>query len=299
MELIKFDKKTVFNNRICVCIGNFDGVHLGHKYVISSCVEYAKRNNILSAIVTFEHNVSLSKINILSSNLKYEMLSKLGIDVTFIVDFNEDFVKTSYIDFEKYYLANLDIDSIYLGVDFKYGNKALGNSKTLSESYNVKILEFRKVGASKISSSSIRKFLQKGNLRKASKMLGYYPLIEGTVIKGRGLGKQMFVPTINLDLSFCKDLYRKGVYQASVEIDNKLYNGIANIGVAPTMKNDNDCYIEVNLFDVENIDLYDKKVLISLIDFIREEKHFESATKLAKAISNDIKKLKERLKKYE
>ena len=280
-----------------VAIGNFDGLHLGHQKVLKEAKQKAKKNNLKFGLITFEpaptmffnRNIENHRIN--SLNQKIFFLKKMKLDFVIIINFNKNFSKLSAEGFIKKILFNkIKIKYIFVSKNFKFGKKRLGDIVTLKNFekkyfYKTVITAPYKKEKKIISSSLIRKIIQKGKVKEAEKLLGRPWSIEGKVIKGEQRGRLIGFPTCNIKLN-SYILPKLGVYSVQVEINNSQKKGIANIGYRPTF-NGKSLLLEVNIFGIKR-NLYKKILKISFVKFIRAEKKFKNINQLKNQIKKDI-----------
>ena len=286
-----------------VAIGNFDGIHLGHQKVINQARQKAKKNRLPFGIITFEpmpamfFNKKLKNHRINSLIQKKNQLKKLKVDFLIIINFNKNFSQLSAEKFiNKIIFKKTKCKFLYVSKNFKFGFKRQGNIKTLKKfekKYNfisIVTKPFKKNNKI-ISSTYIRKLLEKGFVHKVNKLLKKKWCIVGKVEKGRMMGKKIGFPTCNIDI---KDyiIAKPGVYAVKTKINNnkKFYKGIANLGYRPTF-NQKVILLEVNIFNFYG-NLYNKKLIIEFIKFIREEKKFKGMDELKNQIKKDLLKVK-------
>ena len=280
-------------------IGNFDGVHRGHLEVLKNAKEFSSKSNLPLSVLTFDPHprefFSKEKTNFLLQTVldKAEALSKNNIDYLINLKFDDLLSELSPEQFvEKVLSESLSLKHIFVGKDFKFGKDRAGDINSL-KSFGLKYriglssIKLKNQDGTSISSTKIRNNLKKGKIKEANELLGRPYMISGLVIEGDKRGRQIGFPTANISLG---KLIRPafGVYAVLIEgIENKVLRGIANIGRRPTV-NDRGVLLEVNIFDF-NEDIYGKKIFISLIDFIRDEKKFDGIENLKKQIVMDVK----------
>ena len=280
-------------------IGNFDGVHRGHLEVLKNAKEFSSKLNLPLSVLTFDPHprefFSKEKTNFLLQTVldKAEALSKNNIDYLINLKFDDLLSELSPEQFvEKVLSESLSLKHIFVGKDFKFGKDRAGDINSL-KSFGLKYriglssIKLKNQDGTSISSTKIRNNLKKGKIKEANELLGRPYMISGLVIEGDKRGRQIGFPTANVSLG---KLIRPafGVYAVLIEgIENKVLRGIANIGRRPTV-NDRGVLLEVNIFDF-NEDIYGKKIFISLIDFIRDEKKFDGIENLKKQIVMDVK----------
>ncbi len=280
-------------------IGNFDGVHRGHLEVLKNAKVFSSKSNLPLSVLTFDPHprefFSKEKTNFLLQTVldKAEALSKNNIDYLINLKFDDLLSELSPEQFvEKVLSESLSLKHIFVGKDFKFGKDRAGDINSL-KSFGLKYriglssIKLKNHDGASISSTKIRNNLKKGEIKEANELLGRPYMISGLVIEGDKRGRQIGFPTANISLG---NLIRPafGVYAVLIEgIENKVLRGIANIGRRPTV-NDRGVLLEVNIFDF-NEDIYGKKIFISLIDFIRDEKKFDGIENLKKQIVMDVK----------
>ena len=281
-------------------IGNFDGLHLGHKKLFNSAKKYKKKYKSKIGVITFEpmpkmyFNRSLKNFRISNLKQKNIILEKLGVDFIITKKFDKKFSRIKADLFiENILFKKLEAKYIFVSNNFRFGNKREGDVKRLIKNettFNFKIIKPKPLAKHNkvISSTLIRKLLENGNLDKANKLLNRNWSVEGTVERGRQLGKKIGFPTCNIDI---KDyvIAQPGVYGVKIKINNKNYvlNGIANLGYRPTFKQKK-ILLEVHIFNFSG-NLYNKHLSVEFIKFIRKEKKFKNADQLKEQIKSDLK----------
>lgn len=286
------------NKKTVVTIGTFDGVHLGHKKVIAKIISNAKELNCESTVITFfphprvvlQNGESLKLLNTIEE--KKLLLDKLGLTNLIIHPFNNEFAQLSAEDFVKKILIDqLHIHKIIIGYDHRFGKNRSADIKDLllfgqKYGFEVEQISAQEVDAIAISSTKIRTSLEEGDISLANECLGYNYFFSGTVVKGNQLGRTIGFPTANIQIAEDYKLIPKnGVYIVKSKINGKDCIGMMNIGTRPTIDGKNQS-IEVHFLD-QNIDLYNKKITIELLAFIREEQKFESVEALKKQLEKD------------
>lgn len=276
-----------------VTIGNFDGIHLGHKSIISRAKTLANEIDGETVVFTlWPHprvvlNKEVTDLKFLTLiDEKIEVLEKTGIDHLIIFPFTKEFSNVTYQDFVvDFILDKIKTKRIIVGYNHHFGKNREGNFESLkklakeygffAEQKNPEILD----GVS-ISSSEIRKALQKGKIKSANKFLGYNYFLKGKVVEGKKLGRSIGFPTANIQIDGgLKLIPQEGVYAVKVQVENDFYGGMMNIGVKPTVDYTGDQTIEVNLFDF-NEDIYNKTIRIEMIERLRDEKKFNNIAEL-------------------
>jgi riboflavin kinase/FMN adenylyltransferase len=277
----------------------FDGVHLGHQQILSRLVAKAYEINGESVIITFDthprmvlHHDAYKLKFINSYQEKIALLENAGVDHLIFLPFTLEFSKKSAGEFVKDYLVSkLHIKALILGYDNRFGNKEHNNFNQLTElsnNYNFVIeqLDVKDLNGITVSSSKIREAIDKGNIRYANQLLGYPYELTGKVVKGNQIGQKIGFPTANIDLeNDFKLIPSMGVYVVKVKWNDKIYNGMLNIGIRPTL-NINKLCIEAHLFDFNTV-LYGQYLSIYLVDKIRDEQRFNGLNELIEQLKKD------------
>ena len=283
-----------------ILIGNFDGLHLGHQKLFKLAKNFKRKYSLKIGVLTFEpvpkmfFNKKIKNFRISNQQQKIKLLNKLSVDFVITKRFDKKFSKTKSIDFIKKILSNkLNAKFVFVSNNFRFGNNREGDVKQLIKFENLcnyKIIKPKPLLNKKkiVSSTLIRVYLEKGKLKEANKLLGRNWSIQGSVQKGKQLGKKIGFPTANIDI---KDyvLACPGVYAVKVKV-NKSSNtikGIANLGYRPTF-NGKKILLEVHLFNFSG-NLYNKYLTVDFLKFIRKEKKFENIIQLKKQIRTDLK----------
>jgi len=302
MKIYKnFNLEKKFQNS-AIAIGNFDGFHLGHQRVIKKGKQIAKRNNLKFGLMMFQplpvmfFNKRLKNYRIDSLEQKIASSKKYGIDFLIVKKFDKKFSNINSEDFIKKILyKKLKTKLIFVSKNFRFGKNRTGDIKLLKTKekfFNYKtntIPSLNKKGLT-ISSTLIRKNIKKGKINYANKLLGRFWAIEGIVKRGERRGRKIGFPTCNLDL---KNYItpKPGVYSSKVIVDKKIKKkGIVNIGYRPTFGK-NRLMLEAHIFGLKK-NLYDKRIKVMLIKFIRKEKKFKNIVQLKKQIKKDIREAK-------
>jgi len=302
MKIYKnFNIEKKFQNS-AIAVGNFDGFHLGHQKVIKKGKQIAKRNKLKFGLMVFQplpvmfFNNKLKNYRIDSLQQKIASSKKYRINFLIIKKFDKKFSNIRSEDFiERIIYKKLKTKLIFISKNFRFGKNRTGDIKLLKKrekffKYKTNtILPLNKKGST-ISSTLIRKNITKGKIDYANKMLGRFWTIEGIVRRGEKRGRKIGFPTCNLDLTNYI-VPKLGVYSAKIIVDKKTKKkGIVNIGYRPTFGK-NKLILEAHIFGLKK-NLYDKRIKVMLINFIRKEKRFKSIAQLKKQIKIDIKKVK-------
>lgn len=222
---IKNDNFT-FKEKLCVCIGYFDGIHLGHKALIDTTVDYAHNNSLKSALISFEPDpieVITKKKNyhIFSSKKRKEIISSLGIDYLIIIDFNEELMRMNPEEFIDKYLKKLNIQHLVCGYDFRFAYKAKGNPNLLRKYFKTDIIPEYKYYGKKVSSSRIKDTIYKGNFKLVNRLLGFNYEINLKVKKVQKMASKWLLEAKIAD----KDIFipKEGEYKGYFSIKNDTF----------------------------------------------------------------------------
>ena len=281
-------------------IGNFDGVHKGHLALFDRVKERARAINGQSALMTFDpHPIKVVKPGngpplITLTEQKLGLIENARIDVVLCIPFTKTFAAISAYDFVREILAGkIGVREIVVGYDYTFGHNREGDIQFLKEKgqqfgFVVHVVEPVYVGDKLVSSTSIRKLVQEGNLLQARELLGRDYQICGVVVKGKNRGGRLLnCPTANMEL--IDELVPKpGVYAVIVTADNRILEGVTNIGFNPTFGR-GPFSVETHILDF-NGDLLGKKISVKFIERLRDEEPFGSIKDLAAQIRRDIQK---------
>ena len=301
-----FDQINI-DEKLCLTIGNFDGIHKGHREIIKNLIKQTKTSNLKSAILSFTPHPKIyfnkqKNFMINSQSKKKEILKDLGLDYLIDLNFNDKFTQLSHNEFEdKILLEKLNSKRILIGKDFQYGNQRKGNIDTLKIFCEKNKIELEEIGlilndhnSNKISSSAIRENLKSGKFELANKDLERNFSVAGKVIKGDQRGRTIGIPTANLEYPLNTITIPYGVYAVETLIEGNTYFGIVNFGIRPTFNKDKPI-VEAYLFDFDN-DIYGKNIEILFHKQIRQEKKFNDIKELLNQINIDIAEAKKILK---
>jgi len=279
-------------------IGVFDGVHLGHKYLLSQLKERARQEDCLSGVVTFRQHPQA----VLSPRTKLPCLTDLAqrirllkdedIDAIITLSFTRELAQLSTRQFIGLLKKHLRMRGLVIGPDFALGRNREGSASILHNlgqdmDFTITVIPPLVINDEVVSSTTIRNALAKGDMPKISNLIGRPFNLHGRVIPGAGRGKDLGFPTANLDVDSQQALPPDGVYATWAYIDNKAYQSMANIGQRPTFGGGQRA-VEVYILDYYD-DLYQRRLSIDIIQQLRSEQQFDTAEDLKKQIAKDIK----------
>ncbi len=274
-----------------VALGVFDGVHLGHRFVLKVTVDRARRIKGTSVAVTFWPDPHKEE-SLYSLEHRLRLIGEIGLDVCIVIRFNKAFSGLSAEDFVKEILVKkIGMHYVYVGRNFKFGKQAEGNFKVLAKlariyHFQAKAFDIIKINYQPISSTYIRRLITKGKLSAAGKLLSRPVSVLGTVIRGTSLAGRLGFPTANIDPHH-EVLPPSGIYAVSVIFNHKNFQGVCYIGSKPTLKRQKEKHIEVYIFNFRK-NIYGKYLEIQFIKKIREERKFSSLESLAQQVKKDI-----------
>ncbi|MGM9567629.1 MAG: bifunctional riboflavin kinase/FAD synthetase [Clostridia bacterium] len=302
MKTVRNLSEIDFPEGSAVVIGNFDGVHLGHRFLIEQCVKDAERKGLSSVVLTFdphpkEYFGANDHFYLQSLRKKETILDELGVDLLVNLPFDKEMANMEpQLFFDELLRKQLQVKSVYVGDDFSYGRGAMGTAESLrkqGEEYGIEVSVIPRLtfGGEIISSSRIKAALLAGNIPEASRLLGQPYTVSGVVQHGREIGRSIGFPTANICFEEGILIPRSGVYISRVRCGGKKYEGVACIGRRPTVEEGQRVNLEVHLLDFD-ADLYGKEISVTLISFLRGEKKFDSLEELKSAIALDTEKTK-------
>ncbi len=299
-SLRELDSSTKF----ALTIGNFDGVHLGHQFLLSKLKTYCVANAIKLAVMTFRpHPQEIlgtgGPFQYLSTyDEKVSLLKNCGVDFIIEIPFNRDLSTISAVDYiEHYILVHQGLRKLTLGHDFAFGSRKEGNlsfmknywtaNQIKTKQISLEIEEKFLVKGNLVSSSVIRKLINEGDVKTANQYLGKEYMLEGLVVKGDGRGKTIGFPTANMNYSAQKCLPSRGVYSTTAIHQEKLYPSLTNIGLNPTFLDQNILRVETHILSFSK-DIYGENIKVQFLDRIRDEKKFTGPKELIEQITRDI-----------
>ena len=292
-----------------VTIGTFDGVHIGHRKIITDMIAKGKKENLLTILLTFFPHPRMvlqkdSNIKMIDTiNEKKNIFKKLGVEVLIIQPFTKDFSRMSAIKFTRDILVNgLKVSKLMIGYDHRFGRNREATVQTLKGfglDYNFKVDEIpaQDIESISVSSTKVRNAIRSGDFKLVNKFLDRPFNLSGKIIKGDKLGRKIGYPTANLKiLEKYKLKPQNGVYLVRTKLKKQTYFGMMNIGIRPTISAKNN-QIETHLFNF-NGNLYDHEMTLEILEKIRVEKKFESIEKLKIQLDIDKKHCQKLIPQY-
>ncbi len=281
-------------------VGTFDGVHLGHSYILDRLETEAEKRNGASVLLTFyphprmvlfPENNDLKMLN--TQDEKVDLLAKSNLDHLIIHPFSREFSRLNSVEFVRDVLVNqLGVSKLIIGYDHHFGRNREGTFDDLLElaslyGFEVEQIEAQEFKDTQVSSTKIRSAIQEGDMKMVRHFLGYPFLLSGKVVRGAGIGRTLGFKTANIEI---KDRFKiippNGVYAVHVKIKEEAYIGMLNIGIRPSINDKGGITIEVHIFGLDE-ELYGLEISVGLTEKIREEQKFENIDLLKQQLEFD------------
>lgn len=287
-----------------IALGYFDGVHIGHRRVIQKAIDTARANGWQSTVLTFDPHprevLGQSGYTRYLTPLadKLEQFEKMGVEKTYVMQFDIAFAAVYPEDFITDCLMPLSCRQVVVGFDYTFGHRGMGTAQTLQEMshgrYGVDIIGPVNRLGEKVSSTIIREYLHHGDVEQTRHLLGRPYKVRGTVVHGDKRGRTIGFPTANVSVSAPYLIGKNGVYGVRFTVDQQSYFGVMNVGIKPTFELEKkEKSLEVHLFDFSG-EIYGKDVEVELLFYIREEQKFAGVDALIAQIQKDVATAKQR-----
>lgn len=279
-------------------IGNFDGVHVGHAHILEKLVSVAKDRKLLAAVMIFEpqpleyFSADSAPPRLSTLRKKLERFQEIGVDAVFVIPFDSEFSSLSADAFiDRYLVELLPVEWLLVGDDFRFGKGRVGDFRVLRErgqerGFEVEATDSITISGVRVSSSVVREALKSGDFQKSQEFLGRSYNITARVVRGNALGRTFGFPTANLGLKNLSSPL-SGIYLVRVvgdEIDERY--GLASIGSRPTIELNGSIKAEIFILDFDG-DLYGKKITVTVLSKLRDEKQFASVDEMITAMKMD------------
>lgn len=295
------DKNKIIKYETAVALGNFDGIHLGHKELIDTMIDISTKRDITPSVFTFDCDFNEFKLGnkhslLVSEKQKELILENLGVKLLYKVKFCKEIKDMTPEEFIRDIIVKkLNAKVVVVGFNFRFGHRAEGDVSALEElskkyDFELEVMSPIIEDDSIVSSTLIRDFIVNGQIRHANKMLGRSYSISGEVVRGKGRGNKLGFATANLNPDANYVSPKDGVYRTMVNYDNKVYRSITNIGSNPTF-NDVSFSIETHILDFSK-SIYGESIEVVFLDFIRKEQKFETIEMLIDQVNKDIEAVK-------
>lgn len=293
------DTELLKGKKLAATIGFFDGVHLGHRFLINELKETAKARNLPSAVITFpEHPRAVLHADyqpklLNSFNEKLEQLASTGIDYCIVLDFTVELSRLTAQEFITTVLADkLHVEVLLIGYDHRFGHDRKDGFEqyvTYGAACGMDVVKASPYddGQTAVSSSEIRKLLTECQVEKADKLLTYPYQLRGTIVNGYKVGRKLGFPTANIQVDEpFKIVPGIGVYAVRVYLKGERYKGMLYIGDRPTLNNGSNITLEVNILDFSG-DIYNNEITVAFIYYVREDIKFGSLEELKEQLARD------------
>ena len=294
---------------VALTIGNFDGVHLGHQALLAQVKEVARQRGLPWAVLVFEPHPrefftpQQAPTRLTSMREKLELFATMGVDRVHVCRFNSAFSQMSAVDFVNALHEKLHVKFVLIGDDFRFGSKRSGDFALmekigLEQGFTVQAMHSVLSDGVRISSTAVRAALAQGNLRLAQRYLGRDYSISGRVEHGNGLGKQLGFPTANIQLKHNRPPL-SGIFVVRVQGDGIApTQGVASLGVRPTVNEDGKPVLEVHLFNFAR-DIYNKHLRVDFLHKLRDEEKYPDLGTLTRQIALDVDNAKHWFKQHD
>lgn len=298
MRIVR-DINTLHNIQLVATIGFFDGVHLGHRFLIRQMREIAEKQGLQSAVITFpQHPRTVLQSDyqpklLNSFEEKLEHLASTGVDYCIVLDFTPELARYTARDFISTILVDkLHLKTLLIGYDHRFGHdRADGFEQYVAygKTCGIEMINAQAYTGetTKVSSSEIRRALQQGEMERVNHLLTYPFQIKGHIVHGHEIGHTLGFPTANIHVDeVFKVIPAIGVYAVWVDVQGKRYKGMLYIGNRPTLDNGDDISLEVHILDFSD-DIYNNQLVVSFIQYVREDIKFNSLDKLKQQLKQD------------
>ncbi len=297
MEIITDTTEFHIDGKNAVAIGKFDGIHLGHKKLLS-CILRQKEDNLKSVVFTFDpspeefftgHTVR----QLFTRDEKRRAFEKMGIDILIEFPLTEETAATAPEDFVKRILiGQIGADYIAAGTDVTFGYRGRGDQhllRSLSKelSFELELIDKVRIDGEEVSSTRVRNQVSDGNMAMAARLLGASYSVSGPVEHGRHIGSTIGIPTVNVMPPDDKLLPPYGVYASRVHLGDEVFSGMTNVGRKPTISEKERPGAETYIYDFDR-DIYGRFIEVELLEFVRPEIKFNSIDELKKQIESDL-----------
>ena len=299
MRIFKALSEVTHDDNTIITLGTFDGIHVGHRFIIEEVVKKASDLGGRSFLITYHPHPrkiisGQNQLNLLSTpSEKAEIFEALGIENLLIVNFTKEFSQLSPDKFIENYLINgIGTKEVIIGYDHHFGKGRGGDQDFLKNKgkkagFDVTIIPEYTINNVSVSSSNIRRAILEGNISAANELLGRQYAFSGTVVEGDKRGRELGFPTANLNIDDeDKLLPALGIYAAEITIGTRKKHGLLSVGKRPTFYKSGDVVPEVYIFDF-NEDIYGNKITVELVERIRGEEKFSSAADLILQMNKD------------
>ena len=303
MDIIHIDPFHIVEEpySLSLCLGNFDGMHLGHNEVLFECAFSGRYEHSILLLSPSEETLRelpfLQKEVLMGIDDKINFARQSRIERCYVCHCNASFFRLSGEEFIENVLKKLHVKEIFCGEDYTFGYQGAGNIAMLQSHFDVHVLKLLENNGEKISSTSIRQKIASGDIASAKELLGHPYSLRGKIVPGKRRGNSIGFPTANLEPSYPYLLPKNGVYYGVGFVNGLSYMAMINIGDNPTFDN-HEVTIEAHLIDAPNVEMYEKTIYLDFYGFIRDEVHFPDVDALKAQLEKDKSKTIEMLQGY-
>ncbi len=299
MEYLRSIEEYTGDMPSAVTVGKFDGVHLGHK-LLTERLHRQKENGLRTVVVTFDIQPMVRTEHrdirlLITTEEKRMILEEAGVDVLLELTFSEDFMRMEPEAFIRLLKDQLCMQYLVVGNDFRFGYQGKGDINILQDlsvmlHFTLDVVEKKQCNKRDISSTFVREEISRGHIKNANALLGYPYYIIGEIVHGNHIGStKLRFPTINMIPPAEKLLPPNGVYITEVVVEGRTYKGVTNVGIRPTVEEyEKRISVETHILNFK-ADIYEKMAKVVFLDFIREERAFNSFDILKEQIAKDVK----------
>ncbi|MDR1372638.1 MAG: riboflavin biosynthesis protein RibF [Dysgonamonadaceae bacterium] len=298
MKIIQVQKNYKSNSKgVVATVGFFDGVHAGHRHLISQLKQIADKEGLPAAVITFPlHpqgilNPTVKPSLLTSPDEKLEYLDEAGANICFIIDFTSEFSCLDAENFIKNILhKQLNVQHLIIGYDHRFGRNREDGFDEYSQygaECEMKVSRAEELEGEHISSTIIRRMLLAGCVEEANIMLSYSYAISGKVVHGNHLGRTIGFPTANLKIDHAEKLIPgTGIYVANIMLGAEYFRGMAYIGTRPTVSHSGEQHVEVHILNFDR-EIYGETLRLEFVRFIREDRAFKNLEELREQLIKD------------
>jgi riboflavin kinase/FMN adenylyltransferase len=279
-----------------LALGTFDGVHSGHRRVIRSALEWGRAHGATASVVTFDpHPLQVLRPDaplqlITTTAVKLDLIGTLGVDEVIVIPFTKSFSMLAPDEFCRDVLAErLQAAHVSVGANFRFGHAAAGDADLLlsRSEFEAEIVPLVEIGGETVSSSRIRELVSAGSVAEAAELLEASFQLDGRVVEGAARGRELDMPTANLEAAPEIVLPAAGVYAGVARVSGEEWPAAVNVGVRPTFETGGETKVEAHLVGFEG-DLYGRTVRLCFLERLRDEVRFESAQALVDQMKDDV-----------
>ncbi|HSP47880.1 MAG TPA: bifunctional riboflavin kinase/FAD synthetase [Clostridiaceae bacterium] len=287
-----------------IALGSFDGLHLGHMSLINRVVDEALADGVKSMVYTFKnHPLTVAKPEatpklLMDTQQKLHLLESSGIDITAVVSFTKEYMKTEAEAFVRMLLEKYNAKGFVVGFNYKFGYLNKGNVDTLKElshkyGFKLMVLDAALSEDNVISSTRIRDLIINGRIREANELLLEPFMLRGTVVGGKKIGRKIGFPTANMTYDNKYLIPKIGVYYTNITVKGILHRGISSVGYNPTIMNGQKLSIETYILDFDE-DIYGEEVRLYFLEYMRGEVKYDSLDALVEQLVKDREQAREK-----